>query len=568
MKQSLLRVAQGLFPADLVLKNAQVINVFSGEILPADVAICEDTIVGVGRYHGKREIDLTGKYLCPGFIDAHLHVESSMVRPSEFFRRAAFSGTTTFLVDPHEVANVSGSEGIRYLIAEAEQSPANVYIMLPSCVPAAPFEKNGGSFSAEEMRKMLADPHILGLGEVMDFPAVLSGEPTMMEKLDLFRERPIDGHAGFFDDSQLAAYCLAGISSDHECASFESALQERRSGLQILIREGSAAKNLDAIISGLIRHPLPLDGFCFCTDDKHIDDIEQDGHISYSVRRSIELGISPVDAIRMATIHPAKAYGLHRIGAIAPGYQADFIILNDLRRISIESVYHKGVPVVTLPSPNFSCPEKLLHTVHMQSVSAEQLSVPAGDVQPVIELIPEQINTHKKMYRLPEKDGFFLPNAEFSKLAVVERHHASGLVSAAAVRGFGIHGGAIATSVSHDSHNIVVIGDNDFDMLRCVEKIGQMQGGCVLVREHVVQEALPLPIMGLMSGRSYHEVKDSLERFLRLAREMGVPQGIDPLVTLSFLALPVLGELRLTPLGLFDVPAQKFLRQNPIGGPQ
>ena len=313
--------------AELVLKNANVVNVFTGEVIKGDVAIAEGIVVGVGQFEGIEERDMEGKYLCPGFIDSHLHLESTLVTPSELIGQAVQCGTTTYIVDPHESANVSGAAGIDYILEQTENVEANVYVMMPSCVPSTEFDDNGCEFTADKMKPYLDHPRILGLGEVMDYVSVVSGDARMHEKLELFQGRTLDGHAPGLGDEDMAAYAMAGIATDHECTDFDYALKERRLGMQILIREGSAARNLEAIVKGIVEHGISTEGFCFCTDDKHIEEIQKDGHINYNVKKAVELGIPAVQAIQMATVNAAKCYGLRHIGAIAPGYQADIVVL-------------------------------------------------------------------------------------------------------------------------------------------------------------------------------------------------------------------------------------------------
>ena len=558
------RAAQGLDQADLVLKNARIADVFCGAFFQGDVAVCGETIVGVGQYEGRTEVDLTGKTLCPGFIDSHLHLESTLVSPGQLICNAAAFGTTTFIVDPHESANVAGGAGIDYILEQTERAPANVYVMLPSCVPAAPGEDNGCVFTAAQMARYLGHPRVLGLGEVMDCPAVLSGAPDMLDKLDLFRDKNIDGHAPGLTDRALCAYALAGIETDHECCDFEYARRERRNGLQIHVREGTAAKNLEAIVSGLVREGMDTTGFSFCTDDKHIEEIRREGHISFCVKKAVSLGLPAVKAIQMATINAARCYGLRRLGAVAPGYQADFVILDDVETMDIAAVYHKGRLIsrrgVVPESQRLPCPESLRGTVRLAPLSPESLRLPIGEgPQPVIELLPHQIVTERAECPLPRREGCFLPNAEFNKLAAVERHRATGRIGVGVVRGFGVRDGAIASSVSHDSHNIIVVGDNDADMLRAVEELARVQGGYAIVSGGRVLAVLPLPVMGLMSEEPSDAVNERLASMLQIAHRMGVCPDIDPFITLSFLALPVIPRLRITTRGLLDVVEGRIL---------
>lgn len=559
----LTQIALGRQKAELVLKNAQVVNVFSGETITADVAISDGLIAGVGSYSGVSEQDMTGKTLCPGLIDSHLHFESTLVTPPELVANAVAFGTTTYIADPHESANVCGLEGIDYILNSTENVPANVYVMLPSCVPSAAFEDNGCTLTAKEMRALAGHPRVLGLGEVMDYRSVVTANRAMYDKLALFREKRLDGHAPFLQENELTAYALAGISSDHECCDYAYAMKERRLGMQILIREGSAAKNLKAIVRGLVEHGTDTTGFSFCTDDKHIEEIRREGHISYCVQKSIALGISPVNAIRMATINTARHYGLRHLGAIAPGYQADILVLDDLAEMKIDRVFHRGVLVSERLAPAraeiLPCPDAVRESVHLAPLSDGCLTLHTGGrVFPVIGLTDGQIVTARTDEVLPEQGGCFAPNACYNKIAVFERHRATGRIGIGAVKGFGIRGGAIASSVSHDCHNLVAAGDNDADILVAVRELARTQGGYVVAGGGKVLASLPLPVMGLMSDAGYEQVNAKLHSMVALAHSMGVNPHIDPFITLSFTALPVIPALRLTTRGVYDVVKEEF----------
>ena len=559
---ALAAAARGDVPAELVLRGGNVVNVFTGEIIKTSVAVTNGTIVGVGDpYVGEQEIDLTGKYLCPGFIDGHIHLESTMVTPSELVEQAVKCGTTTYIVDPHEAANVSGADGIDYILDETEDVPANVYVMMPSCVPSLPFEDNGCTFDAKEMQKYLDNPRVLGLGEVMDYVSTVSAAPMMAEKLALFDGRPKDGHAPGLSGNELNAYVLAGITNDHECSSFDEVMEKRRLGMHIHVREGSAARNLEPIIKGIVENGQDVSGFSFCTDDKHIEDIHTEGHIDHCIRKAIACGMKPVDAIRMATIHTAQQYGLqHQLGAIAPGMQADFVVLDDLETVAVSRVFHRGADVSGFHAqPKLPMDSPLRQTVHCLPVQPEQLQVPVGDTSPVIRVIPNEIVTGHDTVCLPQQNGLFVPNGEYSKIAVVERHHNTGKVGVGAVSGFGIRGGAIASTVAHDSHNLSVIGDNDGDMLLAIEHLRKIGGGYTLAANGKILHTVPLPIMGLMSDAGFDNVQTELSAMIAKAHEMGVPEGVSPLILLSFLALPVIPSLRITPRGLFDVEQMQFI---------
>ncbi|BCN29409.1 adenine deaminase [Anaeromicropila herbilytica] len=548
------KVTRKLEKADIVLKDANVVNVFTEEIYEADIAIVDGIIVGVGEYEGIQEYDAKGKYVCPGFIDSHLHLESTLVTPGELIWEAARHGTTTFIVDPHESANVSGLEGIDYILDETVDVPANVYVMMPSCVPSTEFDDNGCNINADIMRPYLDNKRILGLGEVMDYLSVVNGDANMHEKLNLFQNKVLDGHAPFLSDESLAAYALAGISTDHECVDFEYAMKERRNGMTVLIREGSAAKNLEAIVSGIVKSSVNTNGFCFCTDDKHIEEIKLMGHINYSVKKAVSLGIPPIKAIKMATIQAARCYGLSNIGAIAPGYQADLVVLNDLKEFQIQEVFYKGSKIDKKVEVKIKpCSEKIKNTVNVHDFSREQLKLKiTKDLFPVIQMIDGQIITKMIKEEIPGSE-YFEANSTFNKIAAIERHTASGKVGVGVVKGFSITNGAIASSVSHDSHNIIVIGDNDKDMELAVKELIRTQGGYTLVQEGRILNTLELPIMGLMSDAGHEIVKKKLEFMIRKAHEMGVSKNMDPFITLSFMALPVIPEIRITPRGIFDV---------------
>ena len=542
------KVTRRFKEAELVLKNAKIINVFTNEIITGDIAIEDGMIVGIGNYEGKQEHDMTGKYVCPGFIDSHLHLESTLVTPKELVTVASRHGTTTFIVDPHESANVSGLAGINYILDQTEDASANVFVMMPSCVPATSIDDNGCTLTAEDMTQYLDNERILGLGEVMDYISVVNADPGMHRKLDLFKNKVRDGHAPFLAEEDLQAYVMAGISTDHECSDFQYAMRERRNGMTVLIREGSAAKNLEAIVKGIVENNIPVEGFCFCTDDKH------------NVRKAIELGMNPVSAIKMATIYPAICYGFHNLGAVAPGYQADLVVLNDLNKISIENVYYKGEVIEQEEEIEIKkCPDELKNTVHVGKFSKNdlQLESPTGYF-PVIEMQEGQITTKKQIKKFSGGKCLFLSNAQYQKIAVIERHKSTGKTGVGIVSGFGIQKGAIASSVSHDSHNIIVIGDNDEDMVLAVQELIRTQGGYTIVADHKIFDTLELPVMGLMSDAGYQYNNHKLKNMINKAHEMGVGRGIDPFITLSFMALPVIPEVRITPRGVYDVLGGEF----------
>ena len=552
-----------LIKADLVLKNASIVNVFTDRVEPGNIAIKNGMIVGIGDYQGEEEIDLHGQYVTSGFINAHLHLESTMVNPQVLIAQAAMHGTTTFIVDPHEAANVSGRDGIDYILDQTKNSPAHVYVMVASCVPATEIDDNGFRLTAREMAEYLNNRRVLGLGEVMDTKAVISGDPEMNAKIELFDGKIKDGHAPALSPDELAAYVLAGITTDHEGTSYEYIMRERSMGMFCLIREGSAAKNLEAIVKGIVENSTNTEGFGFCTDDRHIDDIMREGDIDNNVRKAVSMGISPIAAVKMATIQPARCYGLRRTGAVAPGYDADLVVWDSLKEFNAQMVFYNGRRIDDMlrikPAP---CPPQLLDTVHLAQIDPQKLVIrPGADPFPVIRMIPGEILTERVDMVLPgtENGGVFVPNEKVSKIACFERHHYTGKIGVGAVLGFGIRGGAIASSVSHDSHNIIAIGDNDEDILTAVKELERTHGGYTVVENGEVFDTLELPVMGLISDRSYSYVSKKVRRMTSKAHKMGVPNDMEPFITLSFMALPVIPEIRCTPRGVFSVTEWKML---------
>ena len=550
-----IEIAAGRAPADLVLKNANVINVFSAEIVQADVAIANGVIAGVGTYQGLQEVDCTDKFICPGLIDAHMHMESSMVTPLELAKAIVPTGTTTIVADPHELVNVCGAAAVHYLLDATENLPLNTFLMMPSSVPATCFETNGAEFTAQDMAPFFAHPRVLGLGEVMGYPNVVGADSVIVEKLALAQNAHADGHAPGLRGAALQAYACTGIATEHECTTFAEASEKLRAGLAILVREGSAAHNLSTLIQGWLDSNLPADRFLFCTDDKHLDDIARDGHIIWNVKQAISLGVPPVTAIQMATINTARVFGLKGLGAVAAGYKADLVVLDSLKQMKVHTVYKDGVPAQqALESlAPVAVPAALMHSMHGGAVTAAQLALPVGETAHCIEMIPYQIATHHVVEPVPQQDGYFAPNSAYTKLCVVERHGHSGAVAVCPLKHYGITGGAIATSVAHDSHNIIAAGDNDADLVLAINHLKQIGGGYVLTGAGKVLGALPLQVGGLMSTDTWQSVQENTGRILELASAMGIPYHVDPFISLSFLALPVIPEIRLTDKGLFDV---------------
>lgn len=564
MERCVIEAAAGRKKAKLVFKNAQVVNVFTKQVEQADVAVEAGVIAGVGQYSGEEEVDCTGLYLCPGFVDAHIHVESTMAVPYEFARAVAPSGTTTVVADPHEIVNVCGAPAVEWLLKASEALPVDIYWMMPSSVPATPFETNGAPFTAQEMAPFAQmGPRVAGLGEVMCYPDVVAGTGEIYGKLALFAHKHIDGHAPGLSGKALAAYAAAGIETEHECTSFAEAKEKLAAGLAILVREGSAAKNLTAIVEGLLKEGLPTDRFLFCTDDKHLDDIAREGHIRWNVHQAVQLGMPVVDAICMASYNAARVYGLKGVGAIAPGYRADIVLLDDWKQVHVHAVYKDGVPVEQkiAAARRVPAPAALTHTMHFAPVTPQQLALPVQGKAHVIEMVPYQIVTRHAVEPVPSENGLFRPNKTYSKLCVVERHGRGGNIAVCPLKGYGITGGAIATSVAHDSHNIIAAGDNDGDIALAVNHLQKTGGGYALAAGGRILGALALPVGGLMSEAPWEQTRDETNAILKQAAKMGIPYHVDPFISLSFMALPVIPSLRLTDRGLFDVDTFSFVKE-------
>jgi len=549
----------------LVIKNANVVNVFTDEIVRADVAVYEDVIIGVGSYSGENEIDAGGAYLAPGFIDAHVHIESSMVIPSSFMKVIMPHGTTTVIADPHEIANVAGAAGIRAMYKLTDELPLRVLFMLPSCVPATPFEHSGAKLVAEDMEQFMHKSRILGLGEVMDANSVINCSQEMLDKLRLFDKRPIDGHAPMLEGMGLNAYRVAGAFSDHECSTYEEVKQKLATGMNILLRIGSAANNMDGVLRRIAKEKLPTRNMMFCTDDKHIEDIRREGHINANARMAVAAGIDPIDAIKMASYNAARAYGIRGVGAIAPGYKADMVLLEDLKDFKVKQVISRfGRPYTgeeQIPSPIL--PPQVFNSVRLPEISKYDLALRCHVSAPVIKMIPHQLVT-ELVYRDVERDenGCFIPSEGMVKLAVIERHHATGSMAVGILEGLGIKHGAVASTVAHDSHNLVVAGDNDEDMLMAIESLRDCGGGYSVVSRGVVLARLPLPIAGLMTAAPVNDVLEIQQALLDALYSLGAKQDSDPLIALSFMALPVIPAVKLTDEGLFDAVNFNFIKYN------
>lgn len=558
--EKIIRAAKGDIRADLVLKNGRIINVFTGEITEGDIAVSDGVILGIGDYEGKVERDLGGRYVSPGFVNAHVHVESSMVTPAVYAMEEMRQGTTTIITDPHEIANVGGMIALRNMLAAAKRTDINYYIMLPSCVPSTPFEHSGAELGAWELGALKNDYHVLGLGEMMNFVGLLDCDRDVLDKTDVFSDMIIDGHFPYGSGKELNAYVSAGVNTDHESVSFEEALGKLRTGMAVLVREGSASRNLDAIISGVVKSGIDTSRLAFCTDDKHLADIRRDGTIRYNIMRSIELGLDPVKAIQIGTINAARIYDLPRTGALGCGYKADMVILDDLKTMKIYDVYKDGRRVSDLTrQKNIDFHFSLVDDVKVKDIDSIDLTVEIGDINHVIGIVGGQIVTEDLTMTAEElREG--LAKREIHKIAVIERHRATGYYAAAYIKGYGLRHGTVATTVAHDSHNIVMIGDNDEDMKAAVRELVRIGGGYVITEDGKCVGELPLRLGGLMSLESAERFIPALDGIIEKAYSMGVSRDIDPFITLSFMALPVIPELRITDSGLFDVTEMKFVK--------
>jgi len=543
-------VARGDQLADVVLAGGHVLSVFTKEWLDVDVAIVDGHVVGLGRYDGREMIDVSGAYLVPGFIDAHMHLESSKLTVDEFAIAVLHHGTTAVVADPHEIANVLGTDGIHWLLDCCADIPLDVFVMASSCVPASKFESPRRPFTAGDIESLLRRHRTIGVAEMMNFPGVIAGEDAELAKLTTGLTDHVDGHAPGVTGPALNAYVAAGIGSDHESTTFEEALEKRRLGMWVMLREASIARNL--------RDLLPLvkqygsERCMFCTDDREPDFIVEEGHINQMVRVAVEEGISPEDAVIMATINPATYHRLWRLGAIAPGYQADILILDDLRTFKPRQVLKRGARprFVKLPVP-----EWVRQTVNLAPVDADSFRIPAGPRKVrVIRVIPAQLLTGVDVVEPCVRDGSVVadPARDLVKIAVVERHHATGRVGLGLATNLGLQRGAYASTVAHDAHNIVVLGVDDLDMAACATRLAEIGGGVVIAEGGRVVEELPLPVAGLMSDRPLGEVHERMRSMERRLATMGVTMTA-PFMTLSFLALSVIPELKITDRGLVDV---------------
>ncbi|WP_045519267.1 adenine deaminase [Neobacillus niacini] len=564
----LIEKAQNINEVDLVLKNGEIVDVFSLETFKGDIAIYNGYIVGIGNFEwSKKAVDVSNQYIIPGLIDGHIHIESTMVRPSEFSRAIIKHGITTVVTDPHEIANVSGIEGIKFMIDDAKNSMVDILMKLPSCVPATKFENNGATLTSNDLRDLLEYDEVIGLAEVMDYPSVINYEKDMMDKIEMVKNKKlvIDGHAAGLSDDKLDIYSIASIRNDHEAVNAKEALTRIRKGFNVLVREGSAAKDLLAILPGI--NSKNSTRFSFCTDDKHLDEMVDEGTINHAIKLAVKNGLDPLIAIQMATINNAKCHGIENKGAVAPGYLADLLIVDNLIDLSIHKVIKSG-KIVNIENQQrkeqVEIPKSIMHSVKIPNITERMLQIPLKEGQKanIIEILPSKLITRKRVDFVDIKEGVFLSNPEkdYLKMAVCERHKSTGNVGLGIVHGLKLKCGAIASTVAHDSHNIVVAGTNDNDMILAIEALHNTQGGLVIVKNSEILARVELPIAGLMSDQPY-EV--TVKRLLYMHEILGTivdhhSQNI--FMILSFLCLPVIPELKLTDKGLFDVTSFNHIK--------
>lgn len=552
------KAERGDEPADLLLVNCRLVNVFNGKVEEADLAISGGRILGWGDYQARETLDLGGRFVAPGFIDGHIHVESSMVNLREYNRAVVPRGTTTIVTDYHEIANVLGREGILYMIEAEAGLPLEVLVMLPSCVPATPMETAGAELGPDDLKGLLSRPEVIGLGEMMNFPGVVNGFADVLAKIESVGERPVDGHAPGLSGLALNAYCGAGITSDHECVTVEEAREKLARGMYVMMREGSTARNLAALLPAAT--PEASRRCLLVSDDRHPADLLQEGHIDAILRKAVSLGLDPLTALRMVTLNAVERFGLQKLGALAPGYQADLVVLEDLESFRAAKVMKRGRWVAEdgvllqadLPSPP---PLRSTVTVAWDKISGIGVKAESGSMR-VIGLVPDQIITEDLAMEAKIEGGLVVadPDRDILKMCVFERHRGTGNVGIGFIKGFGLKSGALASTVAHDSHNIVVVGVSDEEIITAVRAIESLGGGQVVVEGVNIIAGLPLPIAGLMSDKPLKEVAEGVERLKEAARSLGCGAA-EPFMALSFMALPVIPSLKLTDRGLFDVNA-------------
>ena len=559
-----IKVSAKKIPADLVIKNGTIVNVFTGELMSGDIAIVDGMIAGIGSYDGVKIIDAKNKIIVPGFIDGHVHIESSLLTPKEFSKVVLQHGVTSVVTDPHEVANVAGANGIQFMLDEAKKLPMDIYVMLSSCVPATKFENNGALLNAKQLEPFLSEPEVLGLAEVMDFPSVKNGDNFMMDKIAMVQDANgfIDGHAAGLTREELNIYLAAGIRTDHESINAQEAKDRLDMGMYLMIREGTVAKDLTALLPAVTTKNSRR--CLFVTDDKLIDDLLEEGSIDHIVRLAIQQGLDPITAIQMGTLNTAECFNLNHLGAIASGYQADFLILDDLETVAINQVYKKGVCISdngklndelfkSELENNFKGPE--LSKINARKLTIEALSIPlTSPLCNVIEIIPNSLVTNHLREEVTFEKGFFVPSTKKDqlKIAVIERHNGMNHIGLGLVKGFRLNKGAIATTVAHDSHNIVVVGTSDQEMLKAVEQVIMSNGGLAVIEGEKVLASLALPVAGLMTESDYSVVDKNLKELNEAVSTIGEAINFNPFLTLSFLTLPVISKLKITDLGLFD----------------
>ena len=558
-KQRIIAVAAGREKADLVLKNAKYLNVFSNEFLCGDIAVANGLIAGVGKYDGKTEIDVSGKLVLPGFIDAHIHLESSMVTPAEFAKAVVAHGTTTVITDPHEITNVMGIDGVEYMIQASQNLPIDVHFMMPSCVPATEIDESGAELDCKGIDLYLDNKKVLGLAEMMNYVGVINGDKNVLSKIvtSQAHHKKIDGHAPELSGNDLNAYIAAGVYSDHECSTFENALEKLRKGQFIMIREGTAAHNLKALMPLLTQQYYSR--CMFATDDKHPSDLLYGGHIDYIVKQALKNGADPIVALKTATHHAARYFLLNNKGAIASGYLADIVVVDNLEDFNVETVFKRGKLVFDGEVKDFSAPtvdeklaEKCFDTFHLDSVTPSSFKVD-GKLG-LIGLVGGELLTRN----LGTADKIDVEN-DILKIACIERHKGTNHIGVGYVKGYSLKSGAVATSVAHDSHNIITVGCNDDDIAVAVNAIKDSKGGIAVVENGKIKALLELPIAGLMSDEPLTTVNEKLENAKSSAYELGADKSIDPFMTLSFLSLPVIPSLRITTKGVFDAENWKML---------
>ena len=564
--KSLIASAAGEVKADLVLKNAKILNVFTRELEEGDVAVKDGVIVGIGSYSGEEEIDLEGKIICPGLIDGHIHIESSMLSPSEFAKAVIPHGTTAVITDPHEIANVAGTDGISFMLESSKDLPMDIFFMLPSCVPATPLDESGAVLTATELEPFYKEDRVLGLAELMNSYGTVNGDEDIISKINGAKAngKTIDGHAPALTGNGLNAYIAAGVKSDHECFTFEEAKEKLKRGQWIMIRQGTAAKNLSSL--------LPLfddkytDRCMLVTDDKHPGDLISQGHIDYIVREAVKAGKSPFNAVKMASFNAATYFGLKDRGAVAPGYIADLIVVSDLKDFNVEKVFKNGKLVAEdgeLKADIKSAPvdevkyKRVCHSFNMPKVTADSFKITGtGSKKRVIKVVTGEIITDEVIVdsSSPEAE----PDKDISKIAVIERHKGTGHIGLGFVTGYGLKKGAIASSVAHDSHNLIVAGTNDEDMAIAANAVLENEGGLAVAVDGKLIGTLALPLGGLMCEQDAASVEEKLVVLKEQARVLGVPEGIDPFMTLAFTALPVIPKLRIITKGVVDVNTQSY----------